>query len=530
MRERIVCILGILGLWAVLYLPGLGRIEMEHEEGRRALAAREMLQSGSWIHATVLQETYLNKPPGFSWLILLASSLTRRVNEWSVRFPSALATLTTALLVYSFAPEVFSARARFLAAALFLLTFMTSEKGRQGEIDAAFTLFVWASLRAAWSSMQPGARRAGWSLSGALLGGAFLLKGPPALLFYYGTLIPFCYYRNHGRAWWFSSAQGWIGLGFTAVVSVWLVPLLSILGWQPLWETLVREIGPRGASSPVFFKDQADFILNLAGGFLPGSLWLPAYFGRQRWKDAHSPNQEARTFLLCLLTAPWLFFLYFPGARARYMYPAAPAVALLAAWAWNRFRDNPREPLPRASYAVFAVFTAASGGVAAVWAVWVAWNHPSHALPFLVVGGISCFLVAWLVARFRDGYRFSMAVAQILALTCLVLVNIQTRVVKQESMHEWREAARRIMEAVPPGSPLYTVPWDYFGLFYYVESPVIHIPDLSGLPPGAREYTVVYGAGVDRASWKKRRIIGFETVPLPTGAMIWLIQLGRNPG
>ncbi|MFB3787234.1 MAG: ArnT family glycosyltransferase [bacterium] len=530
MRERIVCVLGILGLWAVLYLPGLGRIEMEHEEGRRALAAREMLQSGSWIHATVLQETYLNKPPGFSWLILLASSLTRRVNEWSVRFPSALATLATALLVCSFAPEVWSARARFLAAALFLLTFLTSEKGRQGEIDAAFVLFVWASLRAAWCSRGPGARGAGWCISGLWLGGAFLLKGPPALLFYYGTLLPFHYYGNRCRPWLLSRVQIWIGLGFAAVVAVWLVPLLAILGWQPLWETLVREIGQRGASSHVFFKDHAGFIISLAGGMLPGVLWLPAYFGRHRWKDAHSRNQEARTFLLCLLTAPLLFFLYFPGARARYMYPAAPAVACLAAWAWDRARDDLRDPFLRIPHAIFAWSAIAGGGAAAIWAGWVAWNRPSHMIFFGLMGSSACLLTAWLGARFRDRFRFSAAVAQILALACLVLVSVQARVVKQESMHEWRDAARRIMDAVPPGSPLYTLPWDYFGLFYYVEQPVIHIQDLSGLPPGAGDYFVVYGANAGRSSWKQVEVTGFEPVPLPKGSMIWIIHLRKNPG
>ena len=148
----------------------------------------------------------------------------------------------------------------------------------------------------------------------------------------------------------------------------------------------------------------------------------------------------------------------------------------------------------------------------------------------LVVFGVACLLASWLAARFRERRRFSVAVGQILALACLIHVSIQAHVADKETVHEWRGAARKIMAGVPPGSPLYILPWDYFSLFYYVERPVIHIRFLSELPSGAGEYFVVYGAEADRASWKKFRILGCEPVPLPKGAMMWILRLRGNPG
>ncbi|NPU97955.1 MAG: phospholipid carrier-dependent glycosyltransferase [Candidatus Omnitrophica bacterium] len=528
MRENYLHILGILGVWALLYLPGLGRYEMEFEEGRRALAAREMHQSGSWMHSTVLQETYLNKPPGFSWLVLLASSLQGKVTEWSVRFPSAVATLATAFFVYRFAPDIFNSRVRFFAAALFLLTFMTSEKGRQGEIDAAFALFVWAALHSAWSSIASKPHWFKWFLSGVMLGGAFLLKGPPALLFYYGTFIPFYLYKRRLISWLVSSHHGCAILGLMAVISVWLVPLLRQLGWDPLGETLMREIGRRGVASPVFLMNQAELILRLVGGMLPGVIWLPVYFGRHRWKNVDSRIQETQTFLLCLLTTPLIFFLYFPGARVRYLYPVIPAVALLASWAWSRSRESSGDPYLWIAHRLFALSVVLGAGLTSMGAAWAAWHYPSHFICFAMGGGIALLLGIWLMTRLWDSLSFPVSVGQILVLACLIHTSIQARVVEKELEHECRDTARKISDWVPPSPRLYTLTWNYFGLFYYVDTPVIHIHALSDLPPGEREYTVVYGPEAGPDAWKKYKITNWETIPVPKGGMIWLIRLNEK--
>src|SRR5258707_13354577 len=86
-------------IWAGIYLPGLGSVELEHEEPRRALPALHMLASGDWLIPRVGSEPYLRKPPLLNWAIALSCKLAGRPAEWAVRLPSVLATLALALTI-----------------------------------------------------------------------------------------------------------------------------------------------------------------------------------------------------------------------------------------------------------------------------------------------------------------------------------------------------------------------------------------------------------------------------------------------
>ena len=50
----------LVAVWALAYLPHLGTRLMRLEEGRRATPAREMLQTGDFVHPTLYGKTYLN--------------------------------------------------------------------------------------------------------------------------------------------------------------------------------------------------------------------------------------------------------------------------------------------------------------------------------------------------------------------------------------------------------------------------------------------------------------------------------------
>src|SRR5260370_7222365 len=56
-------------IWAGIYLPGLGSVELKHEEPRRALPALHMLASGDWLVPRVGGIPFLRKPPMFHSLI-----------------------------------------------------------------------------------------------------------------------------------------------------------------------------------------------------------------------------------------------------------------------------------------------------------------------------------------------------------------------------------------------------------------------------------------------------------------------------
>jgi 4-amino-4-deoxy-L-arabinose transferase-like glycosyltransferase len=110
-----LCLLSALG--ALLFLPSFAAEGLDDEEGRRAVPAREMVESGDWILPRVFGEPYLNKPPLYFWSVAAASSVTGGVNEAATRLPSVLATIATALASYLYGRRAWGARAGLAAGA-----------------------------------------------------------------------------------------------------------------------------------------------------------------------------------------------------------------------------------------------------------------------------------------------------------------------------------------------------------------------------------------------------------------------------
>ncbi|MDZ7828829.1 MAG: hypothetical protein U5K33_04845 [Halofilum sp. (in: g-proteobacteria)] len=83
-RPGTVAILLVL-LVAALYLPWLGYTDLMHEETRRAVIARTMMESGDYLVPMLGERIYLNKPPLFNWMIVATSLPVGTVTEWTAR-------------------------------------------------------------------------------------------------------------------------------------------------------------------------------------------------------------------------------------------------------------------------------------------------------------------------------------------------------------------------------------------------------------------------------------------------------------
>src|SRR5712672_3307094 len=80
----------VLLVWAAIYLPALGSLEIKGEEGRRILPAVTMLETGNYLVPQVGSEYYFRKPPLVNWLVAASFKLTGLRNEWTARLPSAV--------------------------------------------------------------------------------------------------------------------------------------------------------------------------------------------------------------------------------------------------------------------------------------------------------------------------------------------------------------------------------------------------------------------------------------------------------
>src|SRR2546425_942704 len=119
----------ILAVWAAIYLPRLGSLEIKSEEGRRILPAVTMLETGNYIVPQVGSEPYFRKPPLINWLVAGSFHFCGGRNEWTARLPSVLCVLAVALAFIAIARRELGANGSLIAALMWLTNFGLLEKG-----------------------------------------------------------------------------------------------------------------------------------------------------------------------------------------------------------------------------------------------------------------------------------------------------------------------------------------------------------------------------------------------------------------
>jgi len=318
----------LVALGAALYLPSLTAPPFHGEESRRAIPAREMLESGDFVLPTIWGRAYLNKPPGHFWLVAATSRLRGRVDEWSTRLPSALSSIAAGVVVAAWGATLFGETAGALAGVLFLLSFNVLGKGQVGEIEPPFALAVLGSLILLWEG------RAGrWGSlvgAGACLGVALLLKGPSALLFFASAGIAITAVGAQPR--FLLSARFWLPLGIGLLpLLAWAATLLDSVHADRALETWWSEASRTGGRSDAskFWSDRPRFFFGALGAYLP-SVLLVALAVRTRTGRGLLSDPRAR-FLLATVATSLLYFLVTPGPRPRYVYPLVAFSALLGA-------------------------------------------------------------------------------------------------------------------------------------------------------------------------------------------------------
>ncbi len=485
----------VAALGGLLYLPHLGTSELDNEEGRRAIPAREMLASGDWVMPTVWARPYLTKPPLFYWCIAATGSLRGGVDEIATRLPSALATIATALCLLSFGTRHLGRRTGLCAALCFLLSAAALGKGAVGEIEALFALCLFGSTALAWLALE-GSWPAAFG-SGLVLGAALLSKGPAALLFQVALLGAYAWSTRRPRA--LISPRAWSPLLLgSALALLWVLALRARPDAREALEVWSREIDRGGGSFQEAVVERLKLPLEAALGFLPATLCLLVGLRDGTTRDALR-HPLVRTALWAV--AIGLVLLELAGAaRHRYAYPLLPWCALAGGAVVARWLELGRAG-PEHSALRLAVRMAAAAGVALGLAGPVLLVRrlgsigPLDALGWsltLAAAGIGTFLLARMSRLTPRAWLWGAA-----AILGLCRVAQLTQVLPQRAHRLGRvETAARLDALLPPGAPLYTDLRSHHNLLYYMARPVLGVDALRAVPPG--EYALVEARERDR--------------------------------
>lgn len=425
-------------VWAAVYLPGLGSLELKGEEGRRILPAIQMIESSDAAHGAletirsymvprIGSEAYLRKPPLVNWLVAASFKIFGQRTEWAARLPSALSVLIVAIVFSIVARPILGAPGSAVAALVWLTNVGIIEKGRLIEIEALYAslfalaiicwLAFWDQKTSAWLT---------WFVPWIFLGIGWLAKGPLHLFFFYAIVLAVLWRAGQVRSLWnFPHLIGIIAM--LCIFAAWAIPFAQTTGQEHTAHVWAQQFSGRLTES-IHWKSWALNIPKSLVYFLPWLGLLPFISSQD-----HPPSPRLRrtgrlrgeSALVVGIVVPLVMVDLIPGALPRYTLPLA------APFAWLVGSIMGEEPGK--------------------------WQR-------LIIGGIvaaTCVAI-WI-------YAFA------------IIPRLHPRV---------RPIAAKIEKIVPESERLYAIDPNYQPFLFYVRRPIVYVSSARDLPGDARFFLV----------------------------------------
>ncbi|MFH0965922.1 MAG: glycosyltransferase family 39 protein, partial [Planctomycetota bacterium] len=331
MQNRTVLHVTLLaGLCALTLLPAAAFRGLTGMEFRTALFVREILNNGPSLVPRLDGAPYVDYPPLYFLAAALSSRLLGSITPLSLALPSVLAAVGAVILVY-FMTERERPGSGLGAGVALALTPLLFSCASQGNVDAMLLFFTTLTLAGCRRHVLSGARGAFAAACIGLAGGA-LTKGP------IGVAVPLfaasLWLLMQGRLRTLASLLLKLGLFLAAFAAICVSAILLVEGRVHLERLMGAQIFDRvadKANAPRIY-----YLWVFLGGFAPWSIFALGRLFRRG-------DRERREFdWFC---ASWLFstFLLLSLAsikHSRYLLPAAPPVAILAAFFWQDLRTT----------------------------------------------------------------------------------------------------------------------------------------------------------------------------------------------
>jgi len=293
-----------------------------------------MHSTGNWILPSINGEYIPFKPPLFHWLGVLVAIVVGRVDEFTVRFPSALLGTLGVLMTYYVGERLWTRKAGLVAAVVLATSFEWRKAATITQVDMTLAFSISAALMLFYLLYREDRSRTVRSLVLALLLAlGTLAKGPLGvavplfvILLFLGLQRDLVFLKKlplaAGATIFLLVAGSWYGLAL--LQGGW-----SFFQRQIVDETVLTGIGSYGRHQPFYY-----FIPVLFYNTLPWSLLFPglAVFLYQR---RHSLAEDHLLYPLVWFAGVFFFFSVALGKRGVYILPLYPAMALLfGAW-WS---------------------------------------------------------------------------------------------------------------------------------------------------------------------------------------------------
>lgn len=314
-------------------------------EPREALVAQAMINDSNWTLPTTNGVDMAYKPPFFHWMIAAASTAVGEVNEYTSRFPSAVALAAMVLVGYAFFAKRRGREVALLTALITLTNFEVHRAGVNCRVDMVLAAFMVLALYQLYKWAENRLRGIPW-LGILFLSGAFLTKGPVGLVLPCAVVAAFCWIRGIN---FFRICLSFIGVALAACVlpAFWYVAAWK-QGGEPFLQLVLEENVYRFLGKMSYSSHENPWpynVMTVVTGFVPYTiLLLISLFTLKYTRVAAKPKEwwgrfvqwikdmdDARLFSLLSIAIMFVFYCIPKSKRSVYLLPIYPFIAYFIA-------------------------------------------------------------------------------------------------------------------------------------------------------------------------------------------------------
>ncbi len=519
-RERELAIALFLGV--LTYCVRLDALPLFGEEPRRALIAREMVESGDWLVPGTQRQFLPSRPPLQNWMIAILGLVTGSFDIWSARIPSVVFTFATAVLIYGYLRQQTGRLGSSSAAISYLTMTLVMEFGRSAETEAVFSLFVACSLLLwHWGWIKKWSPSRMWMVGYFFAALGMLTKGLQAPFYFVGATWLFLVATGDWRLIFTRAQLAGIAL-FVAIVGVWQVPFMWYRGLSDTWYIYFGDVFARFVERDwrPFFEHLVLFPLEVFFvRLMPWSLILLAY-GYRPVRESLGVQRQTVFFLAVCIAFSFVSVWLPTGSKARYYMPLFPCFALLIGIAIDRIAQLQRDQTPVNLWGGYVkLMTYLMLGSAAVIAEVSLWQ-PNLRIALPVMGAIAyaiaSTLLAWVawkslkVSSDRAMFRGVVSIAAFLALVQIsLIVTVQQRRCEDIAGH-----VAEVKQLIPADTQLVSLGPVHHAFVYFYETPIPIVTMPITTPSEEIEYFCLHTYGCDPPDlpfeWKEVAVVSCD--------------------
>jgi len=352
LERPIIVVLLLLILSGYLYFFQLDKIALtDPDETFYGQTAKEMFLKGEWLTPTLYGKPQFEKPILFYWLIEMSYKIFG-INEFAVRFPSALFGFLGLVGIYLLGRLLFNNRAGIFSAVVLAtsLEYLILSIGCVTDM-VLFTLLLFGVLLFFYGQIRK--KDYFYLFSSAAFALATLTKGPIGLLLPAFIIVLYLALTKNLAIF----KKGFMLAGalivFAVIAKPWYIIMYKIhaqdfvnvfFGFHNVTRFLMPE---HKIGSQVYYN-----IPIVLGGFFPWSVFLPLGFWHMfkairlpcrqagTTHDAQRTTKDASIFLLLWFFLIFLFFTASSTKLPTYIFPCFMSLALMTGKLWDDFLNK----------------------------------------------------------------------------------------------------------------------------------------------------------------------------------------------